>query len=194
MIMTKFNMRNEFSSSLDRLFSYRSGSVSIYWQFSLGWHLPIAVSRAKQLLRDFTTEPGEGPSGHSIRSSIALEALLLNCSKKLSICVSMLVGEFAIVSTETRKQTQHYPACNILRPISQFLQFSVLLMGFRPFIILRIHNYTSCLRQILSSSRAFARKYQRRPRSTRDMKETTYWLYCKVILLRIPLCCIWHRK
>lgn len=64
---------------------------------------PEEESRVKQLLRDLTIVPGDGPSGHSIRSSIAFEALLLNCSKKLSICVSILVGELAIVTTETPK-------------------------------------------------------------------------------------------
>lgn len=64
---------------------------------------PEEESRVKQLLRDLTIVPGDGPSGHSILSSIAFEALLLNCSKKLSICVSILVGELAIVTTETPK-------------------------------------------------------------------------------------------
>lgn len=68
------------------------------------WYSPTeGESKVKQLLRDFTMEPGGGPSGQSILSSIAFEALLLNCSKKLSICVSMLVGELAIVTTETPK-------------------------------------------------------------------------------------------
>lgn len=56
----------------------------------------VAASKAKQLLLDLTT-PGFASSAHSVLSSMALEALLLNCSKKLSICVSKFVGEFAIV-------------------------------------------------------------------------------------------------
>ncbi|VVD02211.1 unnamed protein product [Leptidea sinapis] len=60
------------------------------------YHSPEAESNRKQLLRDLLIAPGDGPSDHSILSSIAFEALLLNCSRKLSICVSILVGELAI--------------------------------------------------------------------------------------------------
>lgn len=132
----------------------------------------------KQLLRDFTTADGEGPSGHSIRSSIALEALLLNCSKKLSICVSMLVGEFAIatfVTTETPKtNTTHYHRVLIhftLLSFSYIISVQISLICYYYFRTL--HNWIDILLNTLNSfidPEFTCKLYQRRPRTARNIR------------------------